>query len=296
MRMKSILALSMFALSTVFSVDSFAAQYGYGNVSAEAADEVAGEVCDDEGSNRWWPSWPSFIPAFSAPCCIDDSNFVLGVEFAYGRLRNVFTTDYTSPGATPPITENQHYDATLVNQGFLMGVLGGWQLRYQRFMFGIEANLDLTAIFNRNRYFNFTDYLYSNDHWYQGMVLYRRGPILGLTGRLGYFVTPGFFPYVRAGVQSSRDTVAYQVFEGSTPPALTMDDWSSHKKTILGAVLGVGAEFPAFIGPSTVRIEYNFTQNQNLVISDNVPPIFGTHNFHEGQSHVLKAAWVWNFD
>ena len=49
----------------------------------------------------------------------------------------------------------------------------------------------------------------------RGSGAYERGPIFGLTGRGGYFVTPGFFPYIRAGVQTSRDTVTYQVYEGS---------------------------------------------------------------------------------
>lgn len=279
MRLKSTLAISLLAMSAFLSAE----------VVAEQQEVVVAEVPQE--SSPWW-----------SPCW-DDQNFLLGINFGYGRQRTVFTTDFLAPTLAPAINAYVHYDATVVSQGFFAGILGGWQIQFCRFMWGFEANLDMTTnSFKRALGFSFQDVDETNRHWFTGTTLYDRGPIFALTTRFGYFVTPGFFPYVRAGVQTSRDTVTYQVFEGDTiTPIQDLSiiprrwDQSSLKKRIYGFVLGVGVEFPAFIGPSTVRIEYNFTQNQNMSINDLVLPITGTHNFHEPQNNIIKAAWVWNF-
>lgn len=281
MRMKSVLALSLFALTAAFGT----------NVAAKQQTSAPAEKCTTG------LSWlPSFKPAFRIPCCWDDSNFLAGVEFAYARQRTVFETNFVAPTFLPPINNYANYTATVVNPGYILGGLAGWQMRVCRFLFGLEGNLDATGLFKRPRTFTFQDYYVTNSHWFAGSVVTDRGPILGLTTRMGFFVTPGFLPYVRLGAQTSRDNVTYQVFSGTTAggPIATSWDYSSLKKRTIGVVAGVGVEFPAFIGPSTVRLEYNFTQMQNLAIADNVIPIVGTHNFRHPQNNLFKVAWVWN--
>ena len=45
--------------------------------------------------------------------------------------------------------------------------------------------------------------------------MYRRGPVYTLSGRLGYFVTSFFMPYIRLGAQVSRDELDYQAQIGN---------------------------------------------------------------------------------
>ncbi|HRE30722.1 MAG TPA: outer membrane beta-barrel protein, partial [Candidatus Berkiella sp.] len=162
-----------------------------------------------------------------------------------------------------------------------------------RWLAGVEANVDFQE-FDETRQFAFTDSV-TGLHGVLGSVRYERGPIYALTLRGGYFVTPGFLPYVRVGAQYSRDEATYQSNIGVAGQFLP--DFNSKKDDIWGAVFGVGVEFPAFIGPSTVRFEYTYSVTENIVIDDSTAPIIGTHNFRHPQpeTSAIKASWVWNF-
>ncbi len=225
------------------------------------------------------------------------SNFLLGGELGWAKQKEGFSTQFVAPTLLAPITTYSFppQSEKITDQGMIFGLLAGWQWRCNRWLAGIEANVDFQE-FEETRNFAFTT---TNNHGVAGSVLYERGPIYGLTLRGGYFVTPGFMPYVRAGAQYSRDEATYQSFItlGGVAGSTLIPDFASKREHVWGAVAGIGVEFPAFIGPSTIRFEYTFAVTENIVLDDGAGPMIGTHNFTHPQpeNNAIKASWVWNF-
>lgn len=223
------------------------------------------------------------------------TNFLVGLEGGYARQKENFITGFYDPTLTPVALTTIDWQTYMVSDELLfIGGLLGWQWRCDRLMLGLEGSIDAHSLTEPKAF------LYSvNSSIFEGTVLYDRGPIYNMTTRAGYFVTPGFMPYLRVGAQYSHDEGTYQVFANpsGTPAAtgLQSDFISSGKEWIWGFVLGIGVEFPAFIGPSTFRVEYNYTRTESIVIEDSVPPIFGTDKFRYPQTNLIKFAWVWNF-
>lgn len=229
------------------------------------------------------------------------SNFLVGGELGWARQKEGFNTQFIAPALFPPINFVQlpGQSVMITDQGAIFGLLAGWQMRFNRFLAGVEANVDFQE-FEETRQFSLIDST-TGVHPVAGSVLYERGPVYQFTLRGGYFVTPGFMPYVRVGAQYSRDEATYSasIFQPAVGPfpALGVPDYSSKREDIWGVVAGIGVEFPAFIGPSTVRVEYTFARTENLVIEDGVAPMIGTHNFTHPhpETSAIKFAWVWNF-
>ncbi len=225
------------------------------------------------------------------------SNFLLGGELGWARQKEGFTTQFVAPTLLAPITTYSFppQSQMITDQGMIFGLLAGWQFRCNRWLAGIEANVDFQE-FEETRNFAFTT---TGNHGVAGSVVYERGPIYALTLRGGYFVTPGFMPYVRAGAQYSRDEANYQSFitVGGAGGSALVPDFASERDHVWGAVAGIGVEFPAFIGPSTIRFEYTYAVSENIVIDDDVAPIIGTHNFTDPrpENSTIKVSWVWNF-
>lgn len=221
-------------------------------------------------------------------------NLLAGLEGGYARLKENFTTNFSDPTLLPsPVPPYVYQEYMLSNELLFMGGLAGAQVRCDRLMFGLEGSVDAHSLTNASP---FVYRVVSSV--FEGTAEYDRGPIYMLTGRVGYFVTPAFLPYVRAGAQFSRDEGTYQVFVPGgavAGTAVQADFISSGKVDIWGFVLGIGMELPAMIGPSTFRIEYNYSRTQSITIADGTPPIFGTDTFYHPQTNMLKFAWVWNF-
>ncbi|MBN9287680.1 MAG: hypothetical protein BGO43_02695 [Gammaproteobacteria bacterium 39-13] len=220
---------------------------------------------------------------------IPTSNFLVGGSLGYVIQKETFESTFTTafPTAFPGIIRNYNVDEK--DSGVLFGLLAGWQWRCHRWMFGAEASVDFSSDFQLNHKYAYLDSLGVPGI---GTILYDRGDIYALTARIGYFVTPFFMPYVRVGGQLSHDEVSYQTFY----TASLAPDFSSRTKDVYGYVVGAGAEFPTYIGSSTIRFEYNFVETQRLVIEDNsFPALGGSHKFHSPESHVGKISFVWNF-
>ncbi len=223
-------------------------------------------------------------------------NFLVGGSLGYAIQQEKFTTRYT--GISPIITaapgNYRDHGERITEQGVMFSVLGGWQWRCNRFLLGAEANVDFNS-YEKDRQFAFLD-VYTFNQGIVGTVLYDRGDIFSVTGRAGYFVTPFFMPYIRLGAQMSRDEVSYQALVNVPgAPGVAAPDFSSRKKDVYGLIGGIGAEFPTYIGSSTIRFEYNYTKTESVIIEDNAFPIIGNHKFKYPETHIGKIAWIWNF-
>lgn len=222
------------------------------------------------------------------------NNFLVGGSLSYAAQKTKFVTRYTAPALLPnPITIYTDHSEHLVDNGVLMGLFAGWQWRHNRFMAGIEASVDFDD-FEKSESFVYQEAITGFNVIY-GTTLYDRGDLFGFSGRLGYFVTPFFMPYVRLGAQFSRDEVNYQAYIGRPGVSYPQPDFSSEKRDVWGILGGVGAEFPTYIGGSTIRIEYNFVRTESIIIGDNTFPIIGEHKFRNPETHIGRVSWVWNF-
>ncbi|MBS0290424.1 MAG: outer membrane beta-barrel protein [Proteobacteria bacterium] len=146
------------------------------------------------------------------------------------------------------------------------GVLGGYQARCNGWLLGVEFAADWLDSDNDDNGFAFTSVSPFNRSWI-GNVNFERDYILALTGRMGYEAYPYLMPYIRAGVETSRDKVNFIVFTPSTNggvPFLTASG-DSHCQSwrFIG---GIGAEvpIPIFAGV-TFRAEWNFHSNGKSV-------------------------------
>jgi opacity protein-like surface antigen len=223
-----------------------------------------------------------------------ENNFYLGGEVGYAMQKANFLTTYSSAFIPPSFVTST--DVTYEDKGMLFGLIGGWQYRFMRWMFGLEASVDFTG-HEKNRPFNYTPGPDSDAH-VTGTILYDRGDAYGIAGRVGYFVTPFFMPYIKVGAQYSRDELNYVAFygEGTPPGSATLGkDFLSKREGIWAWLGGVGMEFPTYIGSSTIRFEYNYTRAQSLSINASTAAASGLHKFQTPYTHTGKVAWVWNF-
>jgi len=235
---------------------------------------------------------------------VRNNNFLIGATLGYLSQKENFITTYTAPTLPVSIPIYVSHSEKNTDGGMIMGLLAGWQYHFHRWLFGVEGSYDYQG-FDKSHQFTYTEGnapTAAVNNFATGTMLYDRGDIFGLTGRVGYFVTPGFMPYLRLGIQMSRDEVEYQSFigtatvtSGRTGTQTIFPDYSSKTKDVYGVVAGIGAELPTFIGASTIRVEYNFVRTESVIIEDNTFPIIGNHKFRYPESHMGKVSWVWNF-
>ncbi len=134
--------------------------------------------------------------------------------------------------------------------GVIAWVLGGYQWRCNDWLFGAEVNVEWQEL-GRDKNGAFTGIL--NDGL-TTLSRYHQGNIVALSGRFGYEMYPNFLPFVKLGVQSSRDKFSYTL----TSPIEGAVNMEAMRR-VYRLTAGVGAEtpIPALMGLS-LRGEYNF--------------------------------------
>jgi hypothetical protein len=234
------------------------------------------------GSWRHWPNLPN-------------SSFLLGGNIGYLNQKENFDTNFTTAfvGGVPVSYLKERISET--ERSF--GILAGWQYHCYRWMFGIEGDVNFQTLGSDDTTRSFAFAGPTGTDFYSGTVRYHRGNIFALTGRLGWFVTPGFMPYLRLGAQISRDEAQYQagVAFNTGNTVVVLPDFSSKKQDVWGAVGALGVELPTFIGASTFRFEYMHVRTERVEIIDTVAPIIGTHRFRSPETNEIRASFVWNF-
>lgn len=223
-----------------------------------------------------------------------DGNWLLGVSGllvenkAHLDLGLVYT-------ALPPIIPATYLDFEQTERHYQWELLGGYQWKKNGWIFGAELNVAFQHS-NQPHFYAFTDE--SGFLGWTATTEYQETPTLGLTGRMGYEMTPYFLPYIRLGIQTSRDQLDVTV---TANPALVdaqlnlqTTQWQHH------LVAGFGAELPLY-ACLALRLEYNYIftlKNQAMEVSRFLagtafdPAI--TAQTHP-RSQVGKVSLVWNF-
>src|SRR5690606_7018419 len=101
-----------------------------------------------------------------------------------------------------PLPDVQVVDAAKAyrDNGYFWGLVGGWQTYCNYWLFGAELNADW-HYYEETRNFAYTQ----NNTGIAIAAHYDRNFILGLSGRAGYQIVDFLMPYIRLGVETSRD-------------------------------------------------------------------------------------------
>ncbi len=251
----------------------------------------------------------ALVSTTSVTCFAEPGNFLIGATGGYfARNSNVSANvTYFNPAQAfigiPPTNVIEDYD----DNGLQWGLLVGYQARCDTWVLGGELSVDWEHS-NRIHPFAFSDIEAINDGLglgWNGTFRYQREYALGFSLRMGYileslryFLPPVFMPYVRAGIELSKDSLDV-TYSGSTPfypfkTASHFDKWPYR------FVAGIGCEIPVFETNASLRFEYNYhSSGQSLEtqssINDNgiVNPTFVTAMNPVIQS--AKIGLIWNF-
>lgn len=214
-----------------------------------------------------------------------EGNWLLGVMGGYAARTGNLEVNIAHPAPLRAVTP---YLSSLNENGFMWGLLGGFQLRCNSWLLGGELNIDWRNLDEHNNY-AFTTALNTGATAYSD---YDQNTVVGITARIGYEVTPCFLPYMRLGVETSNDQLTVAAASGTLEAFV---DGSRRQYRFVG---GVGAEMPvpALAGLS-FRLEYNFYSKGKGVdasgfASDNLTFVDASAS---AKTNAGKAALVYNF-
>ncbi|MBS0287191.1 MAG: outer membrane beta-barrel protein [Proteobacteria bacterium] len=207
---------------------------------------------------------------------------------------------YTTDRGELEITMLDNGRQTVTNRrvkdhGWLLGLLGGYQVKCNHWLLGAELNLDWYDLDNDDdgeRTLAFTDT--SNNGW-NAASTYEREWVVGLTGRMGYEIATYLMPYVRAGLEWSDDELSY--IQTSNNNVVTAQGDGSQDS--LRLIAGIGAEIPfPMVDGLSMRVEYDYHAKGKRVDLDaaaagNQNPLF-VHASRKPYTQTGIISVVWN--
>jgi len=218
-----------------------------------------------------------------------ETNWLVGISGGFSTHEPNFDHDFF----LVPVAQTSSYHNDFDSDSWLWGILGGYEAKCNQWLIGLELNIDWRQ--DSTRYLAYGDSVLQNFST-SGTVNYDRGTTVGLTGRFGYEVLCWFTPYLRLGVETSRDKfeIYMREFEGDRT---FHADRSDRSYRFIG---GLGFEMPiAQCTGLTVRAEYDYISKNEAHDVDNPwsDPNLRSH-FHLGHNHtnVFKASFVYNFN
>jgi len=219
-----------------------------------------------------------------------EEGLLLGITGGYAERHGDLNIGliHTNINASSPIPTIEY-----TNTGLIVGALAGYQALCNSWLIGVELDVQAQDM-GSYRGFAFTD---QQDFGWSGQTRYKSSTSLGLSGRLGYGLSPFFMPYLRLGAEVSRDQLQTTIIGNPViyPHRLFLQD----KAWIFRFLLGVGFEFPIPCTSMTTRLEYNFhskgkTIETNGVIVDGIiNPLFTAQMQPTMQTVIVSL--IWNF-
>jgi len=232
-----------------------------------------------------------------------NGNWLLGASGAYNWYKGSLdhTVDFDLPVNAPSVS----FHNDLISKGWSWGLLGGYQIRYERWLFGAELNVDWHQHDHTQNYVNTVDFG-NEDIATAFSATFKRDTTWGLTGRVGYEVLPCLITYLRAGVERQHDkldvigsTDPLNFGGGLIAPFTFEADSSRHSYRFVG---GIGVEAPIpYLAGLTFRTEYNYRPHGKTVETSpswNVLGlVFPVTSTLSARQHIntVKASLVYNF-
>jgi len=220
-------------------------------------------------------------------------NWLVGVSGGYnwgsGDI-NIDVVDVTPvPGANPiDVSQGGNHNR------WMWGLLGGYQAKCNQWLLGGELNVDWQN-HKDNKSFSYSQHTGQTTG---AIASFDREVTVGLTARLGYEVSCWLMPYIRAGIETSRDKVAFNSEE--LPSTVIMSAEGS--KRSYRFVAGIGAEVPVpVVDGLSFRLEYDYHSKGKSVNDSSVSSIVPGFNqtavtISSKPSHnSAKASLVFNF-
>lgn len=227
-------------------------------------------------------------------------NWLLGVSGAYNWYEG--SLDHSIAFTAPAVGSASFNDQNFDTKGWSWGLLGGYQIRYAEWLFGLEVNVDWndhdhTKSFS-NGFINaagvqFLDNITgSSDHDTQW----------GITARIGYEVLPCLIPYIRLGATTHHgdfDVEGQLVSPAAALLGVTGDDDNNSWRFIGGIGAEVPVALPFFnIAGLSLRGEYNYIdgKRRSTTASWVGAGVTGASAFSAREhTNVVKASIVYNF-
>lgn len=228
-------------------------------------------------------------------------NWLLGVSAGGAWHNNDDDATVTiSRGGVAPVAVAFNVDNNNDGSNFIWGLLAGYQARCNGWLLGAEVNVDWRGNNNDDNNFTFVTAAPLAVGTVVGSVSRDRDFVVGLTGRLGYEVSPYFMPYIRLGVDHSNADfdAAFATVAPAAPLAVSFNNNDNNNNW--GFVGGIGAEFPVpVIAGLSLRAEWNYHtrgNNDNDIValaSDNIT----LFSISGGDRHeqTARASLVFNF-
>ncbi len=230
-------------------------------------------------------------------------NWLLGVSGSYAWFDNDDNDDDNGTGFLLNGVTTNNFDFAnnddSNNNGWGWGLLGGYQARCNGWLLGVELAIDWLDgddDNNNNNGFAFTSVAPGIARNWIGDTSWDTDYVVGLTGRMGYEVTPYFMPYLRAGVETSRDEVSFAIItNGGNPVIAGSGDGHRQSWRFVG---GIGAEVPVpVVAGMSVRAEWNYhsdgrSTDATALLSDNATlvSVGGSQSMN-----TAKVSLVFNF-
>ena len=212
--------------------------------------------------------------------------------YATQRARLTSSLDYTQ-NALPPGLFKTYFRNNLNGNSPVYGLLGGIQFSCRDWLMGFELAVLDGYDLDQTTGFVIAD-RFGARGWH-GLATYDKGVSVSATVRGGYWVVRDLMPYVRLGLETSRDKLNV-TFSGTPayPVSLTTQDRKQIYRYVAG--LGVEAKFRQ-LSKIRFRLEYNlFSTGQDLEIQglmvDNAANPYFISESH-AKYHVWQLGVIW---
>lgn len=206
-------------------------------------------------------------------------NWLLGVSAGYATRKS------TIQASVQPVTNFLGYGKDVNDDGWLTAIFVGYQAVHERWLLGGEFNLEWENI-ERSHHYNFSERNVSTD--------YRRKGVLDFSGRLGFALAENWMPYLRVGVELSRDSLS-SYFVGTTRSVSLFNKAWIHR-----FILGAGAEMPIpGVCGLTVRLEYDYHSKgktiQDFGATGEGLTLIQYYTAMQPRTYSGRVSVVWNF-
>lgn len=229
----------------------------------------------------------SSVIIFSGAAQADwDANWLIGASAGYGTRSGDLNVNVTD------VLVDDEFSTTsrsFSQNGWLWGLLAGYQARCNCWLVGGEVSVDWMDHGGQNNY-AYTD---ADDTWV-GSASFDSDALVAVSMRLGYEVASFFLPYIRLGVETSRDKLDFSVANFDNTLAAS-GEGQRRSYRFLG---GVGMEFPVPMCEGlSLRAEYNYHSRGRSVSAGATANDGLTYVSADTKQHANtgKASLVWNF-